>query len=80
MKKLKNGMKVKIKKSELKYDWSPIVHKIYEKQETCKVINAHLELDRSVQLPIEHWVCDLQTKEDGKLVGFGIEELRRTII
>lgn len=80
MKKLKNGMKVKIKKSQIKYEWSPIVQKIYKERETCRVINAHIELDRSKQPPVEHWACDLQTKNDGKLFGFGIEELRRTII
>lgn len=78
--KIKNGMKVKIKKSDIKYNWSSTVRKIYKEQETCRVINAHIELDRSKQLPAEHWVYDLQTKNDGKSFGFGIEELRRTII
>lgn len=80
MKKLKNGMKVKIKKSDLKYDWSDIVHKIYVEQQTCKVINAHIEPDYrySRNKNITHWVCDLQTETDGILRGFGVEELKRT--
>lgn len=80
MKKLKNGMKVKIRKSDIQYDWNDIVHKIYVEQQTCIVINAHIEPDyRYPQIKnVPHWVCDLQTQNDGILSGFGIEELKRT--
>lgn len=80
MKKLKNGMKVKIRKSDIKYNWSNIVHKMYVEQQTCIVINAHIEPDyRYSRIKnVLHWVCDLQTQNDGILSGFGIEELKRT--
>ena len=79
MKKLKNGTKVKIRQSDIKYDWSDTVHKIYAEQQTCIVINAHIQPDyRYPQKNIPHWVCDLQTPNDGILSGFGIEELKRS--
>lgn len=79
MKKLKNGMKVKIKKSYKHEYISSFIKKVRNEQQTCIVINAHEELDRS-KLPFKkHWVCDLWTNDNIKLVGFGIEELRRCI-
>lgn len=91
MKKLKNGMKVKIKCSKIdqeKYGkpWyaenPPVIEnrvtQAYKNKETCIVENAHIETASEIG-GFSGWVCDLKTKNGEKLSGFCIWELRQAL-
>lgn len=87
MRKLKNGIKVKICSSQRQwnkynngkppyYAKDPAivdneVVKVYRNKETCIVTNVHLSR--------EGWECDLLTSTGKKLSGFFPWELRKTL-
>ena len=88
MKKLSNGMKVKIRSSKKEWDiyekpWyakddrsiNNRVTKAYDEGETCIVENAHIE--KNYCNGNEIWVCDLRTEDGCKLRGFISWELKR---